>query len=188
MVRRRPEGAQGLTKGVNDLLELGWDGWHSGAQLQVTHSPEDFWVYSRRRSGRPLRVNLRLQRTEDGGVACVGIWLERTDGRPVTARDLRLPVGALLERLGDLAPWLQGSIPQPVRPARPGPKGHPDDHWRSVLDLWQRAQVHARRSPVLWMRQQWQGVPVSDATMRRWRDRALEWQRQQGNPTRRRER
>lgn len=186
MVRRRPEGPHRLGWDVNDLNELGWDGWHSGSQLQVSHTAEDFWVYSRRRL-EPLRTNLRLQRTKDGGVACVGIWLERTDGQAVTARDLRTPVGALLERIGGLAPWLHGTTPQPVRPARPGPKGHPDDHWRNVLDLWQRAQVHARRSPVSWMRQQWQGVPVSDATMRRWRDRALEWQQQQKNPTRRSE-
>lgn len=118
-----------------------------------------------------LRLRVRVAHTEDG-FAVVAALIEREDGRAITARDLRkvkLP-----------PPWALAADQmrrQPgsplITPRRPGPRGKGDDHWRAVFDQWVRAQQVAPRTPVRWMRTQWEG-DVSDATMRRWVKRALE--------------
>ena len=117
-----------------------------------------------------LVVRVKVAATE-GGFAVASVLIEREDGRAVTARDLRR---AKIPPAWVLASHLMPLPDSPVlRPARPGPRGLDDDHWRAVLNLWDQAQRVAPRAPIRWMRAQWPGQP-SDATMRRWRDRALE--------------
>jgi hypothetical protein len=115
-----------------------------------------------------LVLRIRVAPTEDG-FAVAGVLVERDDGRAVTARDLR--------RVKLPPAWTLASQPLPesaaVRPAKPGPHGLGDDHWRAVLELRARAEGVAPRAPVRWMRAQWPGEP-SDATMRRWIARARE--------------
>lgn len=118
-----------------------------------------------------LHLRVRVAHTEDG-FAVVGALVEREDGRAITARDLRrvkLPPAWALA--ADQMQRQPGS--PPVTPARPGPRGKGDDHWRAVFDLWARAQQVAPHTPVRWMRAQWPAEP-SDATMRRWIKRARE--------------
>lgn len=129
-----------------------------------------------------MQVLLRVTRTPQDGAICTGVVFERRDGGIVVARDLRVPVGQLMAQLPAVAPWAGPVRPAPRRPRRPGPKGHPAEHWQTVAALWERAQQVAPRSPIAWMRAQWSGEPVSDATMRRWRDRALS-QPRTGDPT-----
>jgi hypothetical protein len=111
---------------------------------------------------KDLRLRVRVAPTEDG-LAVVSAQIERTDGRAITAQDLRRvklpPAWVLASSLG----------PQVTSP-RPGPRGKGDAHWRAVFDLWTRAQRVAPRAPVRWMLTQWSDV--SDATMRRWVTRA----------------
>lgn len=134
--------------------------------------------------GRPgLDVLLRLQPVADDERAVVtAVMFVRDDGQPLTARDLRVPIGEAISQGTEFwAKWLGGRS-KPVRltrPRRPGPKGHPDEHWARVWELWRQAQRTAPRSPIQWMRQQWKGDPVGDATMRRWRDRAVRWEQEQ---------
>lgn len=117
-----------------------------------------------RHPGMPagLVLRIRVAPTEDG-FAVAGVLVERDDGRAVTARDLR--------RVKLPPAWTLASQPLPesaaVRPARPGPRGLGDDHWRAVLELHKQAQRVAPRAATRWMRAQWPGEP-SDATMRRW--------------------
>ncbi len=114
---------------------------------------------------RNLLLRVRVAPTGDG-LAAVAAQVERTDGRPLTAQDLRRvklpPAWVLASSLG----------PQVASP-RPGPRGKGDDHWRAVYGLWVRAQQVAPHTPVRWMLTQWQ-PEVSDATMRRWVKRARE--------------
>jgi len=130
-----------------------------------------------RYEGQPpwLAIRLRLAPTP-GGVAVVGIQVERRDGRPLTARDLRLvklPPNWVL--FGESASqWFApGETTAAVAPARKGATGHDDEHWRAVHAMWVRAMESAPRAPVKWMLAsgRW---PVADATMRRWITRARE--------------
>jgi hypothetical protein len=117
-----------------------------------------------------LVLRIRVAPTEDG-FAVAGVLVERDDGRAVTARDLRrvkLPPAWTLA--SHLMPLPESAA---VRPAKSGPRGLGDDHWRAVLELRARAERAAPHAPVRWMRAQWPGEP-SDATMRRWIKRARE--------------
>src|SRR5260370_42195321 len=118
-----------------------------------------------------LIVRVRFAPTGDG-VAVAGVQVERTDGRAVTARDLRavkLPPNWVL--FGEAAArWFQPSG-EPVRASRKGPNAKSDEHWHAVWNAWQQAQQAAPRAPVAWLLTRW---PVSDATMRRWVRQARE--------------
>lgn len=114
---------------------------------------------------RHLAVRLRLAPTSDG-VAVAGVQVERTDGRAVTARDLRavkLPPNWVLH--GESAARWYPSEGEPVTRNRKGPKERGDDRHRMVWGLWCRAQQVAPRAPVRWMLPY---LGVSDATARRW--------------------
>jgi hypothetical protein len=126
-----------------------------------------------RHPGMPknLRLRVRVASTEDG-LAVVAAQVERTNGRAITAQDLRRvklpPAWVLASSLG----------PQITSP-RPGPRGKDDEHWRAVFDLWTQAKKFAPHTRVRWMRTQWErGVP--DATMRRWVNKARERARVNG--------
>ena len=136
----------------------------------ITWSPAPPDWATVRHPGMPagLVLRIRVAPTEDG-FAVAGVLVERDDGRAVTARDLR--------RVKLPPAWTLASQPLPesaaVRPAKPGPRGLGDDHWKAVLELRDRAQSVAPHAPVRWMRAMWPGEP-SDATMRRWIARARE--------------
>jgi hypothetical protein len=121
--------------------------------------------------GKPdhLSVRMRFAPTEDG-VAVAGIQVERTDGRALTARDLRevkLPPNWVL--FGETAVrWFQPDSPQAAR-GRRGPRGDDAGRDRMVWDLYKQATEVAPRAPVRWMLPQ---LGVSDATARRWISRA----------------
>jgi hypothetical protein len=121
--------------------------------------------------GKPdhLTVQLRFAPTGDG-VAVAGVQIERTDGRALTARDLRevkLPPNWVL--FGETAVrWYQPDGAQAVR-SRRGPKGDDEARDRMVWDLYRQAMEVAPRAPVRWMLPQ---LGISDATARRWIGRA----------------
>jgi hypothetical protein len=121
--------------------------------------------------GKPdhLTVRMRFAPTGDG-VAVAGVQVERTDGRALTARDLRqvkLPPNWVL--FGETAiRWYQPDGPEAAR----NPRGPHDDGLkrdRQVWDLYQQAMDVAPRAPVRWMLPQ---LKISDATARRWIGRA----------------
>jgi len=116
-----------------------------------------------------LSVRMRFAPTADG-VAVAGVQVERTDGRALTARDLRLvklPPNWVL--FGETAVrWYQPGGADAVR-SRKGPKDDGDAKHRRVWDLYQEALDVAPRAPVRWMLPQ---LGVSDATARRWIGRA----------------
>lgn len=123
-----------------------------------------------------LVTRIRLAPTA-GGLAVTGVQVERRDGRPLTARDLRtvkLPPAWVL--FGESAEqWFAPgeTAAAPVAAARSGARGYGDAHWLAVYRMWVRAMESAPRTPVRWMLAsgRW---PVSDATMRRWIARARE--------------
>jgi len=121
--------------------------------------------------GKPghLRVQMRFAPTSDG-VAVAGVQVERTDGRALTARDMRLvrlPPNWVL--FGETAiRWYQPAGAQAARNPR-GPKGDDVARDKRVWDLYQEALEVAPRAPVRWMLPQ---LGVSDATVRRWIGRA----------------
>jgi hypothetical protein len=121
--------------------------------------------------GKPPNLSIRMRFAPTGdGVAVAGVQVERTDGRALTARDLRLvklPPNWVL--FGEAAiRWYQPKGEAAVR-SRKGPKGDDLARDRMVWDLYQRAIQVAPRAPVHWMLPQ---LNVSDATARRWVRRA----------------
>jgi hypothetical protein len=145
---------------------LGLD-WPKGQVWAVT---ETFGLPDWREVRHPampsvLHLRVRVAPTMDG-LAAVAALIEREDGHPLHAQDLRKvklpPAWVLASSLG----------PQAASP-RPGPRGKGDEHWRAVYDMWIQAQRVAPHSPVRWMLTQWQ-PEVSDGTMRRWVKRARE--------------
>jgi hypothetical protein len=122
--------------------------------------------------GKPdhLAVRMRFAPTGDG-VAVAGIQVDRTDGRALTARDLRqvkLPPNWVL--FGETAVrWFQPGG-DPAARHRRGPSGGDEARDRMVWDLYQQARKVAPRAPVRWMFPQ---LGVSDATARRWVKRAV---------------
>ena len=127
--------------------------------------------------GQPpwLSVRMRFAPTADG-VAVAGIQVERTDGRAVTAADLRavkLPPHWVL--FGEAARRWYKPVGGPVRQSRSGRQPAGDERHRAIWNLWLQAREAAPRAPVRWMLRQ---LPVSDATARRWvrqaRERAAE--------------
>ena len=115
---------------------------------------------------RYLRVMVRTALTPDG-VAAEAALVERTDGRALTAQDLRkvkLPRPWMLARGRELT---RSDDLVTVTAAKPGARGTGDDHWRAVLRLLAEAERVAPRTPVRRMREQWP-YPVADPTMRRW--------------------
>jgi hypothetical protein len=149
--------------GMHQAKEPGW-------VIEWTLAPPDWAAVRHPQIPEDLQLSVRVARTEDG-VAVIAALVERSDGRALTARDIR--------RVKLPPPWAlaaererQSGSPL-ITPARPGPRGKGDDHWRAVYDLFVKAQRVAPHTPVRWMLTQWQ-PEVSDATMRRWVKRARE--------------
>lgn len=129
---------------------------------------DEWWVGLRYSADPKLVVMVRLAATSKG-VTCTGLLVER-DGDEVTARDLRaIQLRSLLDT--SLAAYRDVVISGEtlVQPARPGPPGHPPEHWRQVWDRYQEARKQAPSSYIRWMRNQYDARQrPSDATMRRW--------------------
>ncbi len=144
---------------------------------------DDFWVEQRHDSDKGLVIRLRFERDAAGSASCTGLLFLRSDGRALAVRDLRLPVGQIMDRaIADaLVPWLGGNLGQPlVRPAHDGPRGYGTDQHERVLTIRAEAKVRAPKRHVVWMREQWHeryGRHVSDPTMRRWIQQAQQWDR-----------
>jgi hypothetical protein len=152
-----------------------WDGVRSTRpEVWTEQADRDrfFWVTAQLRADPQLTVRLRVQPTGEGRTGVTGILFERADA-PVTARDLRAaPVGELIEVAKNLSGWAPPAGIRLRRPSRPGPRGHPPEHYDAVWNLWQAAQTADPAAPIQWLRRQWD-PPISDATMRRWRDQAV---------------
>lgn len=117
-----------------------------------------------------LAVHYRFAPTSDG-VAVAGIQIERTDGRALTARDLRavkLPPNWVL--FGEAPRRWYGADGAEINRRRKSARDDDRQH-REVWDLWRQAQQVAPRAPVRWMLPQ---LGVSDATARRWVKQARE--------------
>lgn len=141
--------------------------------------------------GMPHPVLVRLAKGEDGRLVCTGLILgaqtnvwprpdlgdeHLTPEREVTARSLRaVPLGAIVSRLtatshlpGDnLANTLPPDLPLPK--LRPGPKGHPRQHFEDMAARYRRALVTNPRRPVKAVSEE-TGYP--EATVRRHLQRA----------------
>ena len=131
--------------------------------------------------GKPPHLAIRVRFAQgDEGVGVAGIQVERTDGRVLTARDLRqvrLPPGWVLS--GETAiRWYQPGAETAVR-GRRGPKSADDEKHREVWDLYLEAMRTRPDAPVRWM---FPRLKVSDATARRWLKRARERADQLGWP------
>jgi hypothetical protein len=117
-----------------------------------------------------LSVLMRFASTGDG-VAVAGVQVERTDGRALTARDMRMvrfPPNWVLFGEAPIR-WFQPGAASAVR-SRKGPKGDDEARDRMVWNLYRQALEVFPRAPVKWMLPQLGGV--SDATARRWIGRA----------------
>jgi hypothetical protein len=114
-------------------------------------------------------IRVRIAPTPDG-VACVGIHVER-DGHALGARDLRkIKLRPLIEAyLAGSAGLLRAASTTPVRPPRPGRRGHDDAHW---ADIHQRDLRARERHPHRFVQAMREEYPIndrpSDAQMRRW--------------------
>ena len=146
------------------------------------------WYRSRRnvkhRREAPIEYEALFQARPASGrdVVVTGLLLRRTDGGSIRVRDVsRLQLGDLFRSAQMLWHWvapLAGPTAPQVRPSRPGRRGHDDEHYARIYELWQRAQTVAPRRPIAWMREQFpdnsENPRPNLATMHRWRDRAVE--------------
>lgn len=116
-----------------------------------------------------LSVRMKFAATADG-VAVTGVQVERTDGRALSARDMRMvklpPNWVLFGQT--VIRWFQPEDQVTVR-SRRGPKGDDTARDRMVWDMYCQAMEVAPRAPVQWMLPQ---LRVSNATARRWITRA----------------
>lgn len=118
-----------------------------------------------------LSIRFRFARTDDG-VAVAGIQVDRTDGRALTARDLRavkLPPNWVL--FGETPRRWYGAEGDEITRRQKSSRDDERRH-RAVWDLWIQAQVVAPRAPIKWMLPQLGGI--SYATARRWIAQAKE--------------
>jgi hypothetical protein len=133
----------------------------------ATWRPTPGLWFEARRTDRPgLLLRFRLSgRTDEGPLRLTAVCVERDD-REVAARDLR---SFHLRDLVAMATegWNIDTGERTPKPSRPGPAGHPEEHWRRVWQLYEEARSAGARSYIGWMRSHWT-PPVPDATMRRW--------------------
>jgi hypothetical protein len=127
--------------------------------------------------GKPDNLTIRMRFAPTGdGVAVAGVQVERTDGRALTARDLRLvrlPPNWVL--FGETAVRWYQAAGVPATRSRRGPQDKGTEGLkrdRMVWELYQDALEVAPRAPVQWMLPQPQLGGISDATVRRWIARA----------------
>lgn len=181
----------GYSAGVaDDRHSIAWfpSGGSASAQL-LAWVGERTWVLvegDESDPDAPLPVFMNLSRDSRGRVVCTGLIVGRLppwdDGRvEVTSRNLRT---IRISELIGLVTWDDGAPDEwstavralmadaPVlkdAPRRPGPKGHPDDHFRAIAHAYRRAQLEAPRAPMRWLVEH---LDRSEPTVRRWVQRA----------------
>jgi|GEM_PF-6094449 len=138
----------------------------------------------------PYPVEIRVNRTEDGRLACTGLQLgARLDIDPpqveteITARSLRdLPISQILGAIARQLPaqpmaaealGVNGVIQGPplrraTRP-RPGPRGWPREHFEEVARVYREGLAREPRAPVKYVRET---MFTTEPTARRWIQRA----------------
>lgn len=146
----------------------------------------------------PPVVALRLSESSDGRKICTGLLVGLNEAyavmdgdhqrggyfaspAEVTSRALRaIPVAELIGRavMDHKAPaqhsavrdLVLGRLPDSGGVRRsPGPKGHPDEHFRMVAEMYRQALQAAPRRPVVWMTEQ---LNADRTTVARWIQRA----------------
>jgi len=127
--------------------------------------------------GKPPGLSVRVELASDGDSVKVGrVWIERTDGRAVTAKNLRevkLPAPTRDLAGGTAAGTCEGL----ARNRRLSRTRDDDRQHRAVWDLWQQALRVAPRAPTQWTMRH---LGVSEATARRWTKQARERAASQG--------
>jgi hypothetical protein len=147
--------------------------------------------------GLPFPVAMSLGRSSDGRLICTGLVLTnltigaqydddvpdhmRDEPLEITSRLLRkLPLGELVGSVAAMRDDPEGeaffrrsfaladNLPALPR-RRPGPKGHPPEHFQVVADAYRAALAHAPRKPIKTVAEQ---LHASEATVRRWVQRA----------------
>jgi hypothetical protein len=140
-------------------------------------------------------VALAISTSQDGRKICTGVIVGLNEAYPtgdgagsvglpveVTSRALRsIPIAELIGRAvhDDRAPerhagfraLVESRMPTTVAAQRtPGPKGHPDEHFKQVADLYRAALKAEPRRPMTWLAARYPGVNRS--TVARWVQRA----------------
>lgn len=137
-------------------------------------------------------VALKLARSSDGRMICTAMIVGLNEAYPVvidgrggyqatpvevTSRALRkIPVAELIGRAmrsADAPGWgdlVKRRVPK-VRAVQrsPGPKGHPDEHFREVADAYREALLAEPRRPMAWMQRHYH---ADRTTIARWVKRA----------------
>ena len=179
--------------------ELPWDGAHGPRgnlvkkMVGVSH-PNDWKELGEEQRGKWLSVRssatesylVRVEVTDEGRLICTGLILGGRGRTEVTARGLRrIRLNELLTDWREpsfgflLDAWRKaGAIGSGMPIVRPGPKGHPLDHYRRVADSYRQAIREAPQAPVKRLSEILQtptGKPTPEPTIRRWlqRSRAL---------------
>lgn len=157
------------------------------SQITVADGPPPLpdGVWTTFSGGRlPFPVHLRTSRSEDGRLICTALVITPGE-QEITARSLReIPLSQLLSRRGGrsanseslglsfaaafmeaLSPEFEGAL------ARPGPQGHPREHFEGVAAAYREALIQSPRAPVQWLLDT-ETLHGSEATVRRWIRRA----------------
>lgn len=163
------------------------------ASTWLSELADDDWVYltASDESGEPYDVALRLQRTEQGRVICTALVAGNVmpwSGQPVevTSRSLReIPIAELLGTAmastavpgayGVAVSALLNALPEATfEHARPGPKGHTEEHFKKVAIFYRHALSVAPDRPLEWLAAK-MGVSTSTARrhVQRARDRGM---------------
>lgn len=157
-------------------------GSHTGYRCGMASQDDQdgLWIPVKLPEVEDLVIAVRLEQ-QGRRIYPSGVKITKSDRSEITARDLRR---ASVREAFAMAKELKGlEDPRDVqgvraKPPRPGPTGHPVEHFRAVLALYNEAREVSPGREIKWMRERWE-PPVPDATMRRWRDRALDM-RQRG--------
>ncbi len=160
--------------------------------LLAAASSYDWAVFSngRQDTDAPPPVALAIGRSADGRLICTGMLIGLNEAYPlgnnrfgepmeVTSRDLRgIPVAELIGKAVHAAP-AHHELGARFAEARardlaavrrsPGPKGHPDEHFQWVADMYRRALEARPDAPVVWLTEQ---LDRDRSTVNRWLQRA----------------
>ncbi|MEX0990645.1 MAG: hypothetical protein WD004_00015 [Actinomycetota bacterium] len=162
-------------------------------RAQVFKALSEQWWHQVSGEGLPGPVLIRLGKTPEGALACTGLILGATDDVEISARDARIPLGAILEDISSrldrktlrsgVNPNLtafynalmdvaidESAAPLTKPKRRPGPTPLSDDHFRWFADWYRHALVEAPNSPVTMLHRE---LGVSKETIRRWRREAV---------------
>lgn len=149
------------------------------AALAKLPAEEDFWV-TLAPAGRPP-VTVRLGFAPDGRLCVTGLLVAVLEPTEITARALRdIPLAEITamaadpKALGPAAQVILGGAASAAAPLRrprmrPGPRGHPREHFEHVAARYRAALQRTPRSPVTTLTKE---LHASEATVRRWLQQA----------------